>query len=172
MQIRDGRLSDETLRHGSAAIVVGRGGWLRVPEQLLRDAGIGGRAEAELGEEGVLLRPSGGLIEAAPAPAAERHDGRDAPAGTAAELVGVHKAYGDGRRLRMVLDGLGHRFAAGRLTVVTGRSGSGKSTVLRLLAGLEPVDAGRVVVLGEELGGRSRAELAAFRREHVAVVAQ
>jgi ABC-type lipoprotein export system ATPase subunit len=74
--------------------------------------------------------------------------------------------------VRVVLDGLGHRFAAGCLTVVTGRSGSGKSTVLRLLAGLETVDEGRVVVLGEELGGRPRAELAAFRREHVAVVAQ
>ena len=71
-----------------------------------------------------------------------------------------------------MLDGLTYRFGAGRLTVVTGRSGSGKSTVLRLLAGLEPVDQGQVVVLGEALGGRSRAELAAFRREHVAVVAQ
>ncbi len=71
-----------------------------------------------------------------------------------------------------MLDGLTYRFAAGRLTVVTGRSGSGKSTVLRLLAGLEPVNEGRVVVLGQALGGRSRAEVAAFRREHVAVVAQ
>jgi ABC-type lipoprotein export system ATPase subunit len=172
VQIRDGRLSDETLRHGSAAIVVGRGGWLRVPEQLLRDAGIGGRAEAELSEEGVLLRPSGGLVESAAAPVDDQRSGRDAPSGTAAELIGVHKAYGDGRRVRTVLDGLSQCFAAGCLTVVTGRSGSGKSTVLRLLAGLEPVDEGRVVVLGEELGGRSRADLAAFRREHVAVVAQ
>ena len=99
VQIRDGRLSDETLRHGSAAIVVGRGGWLRVPEQLLRDAGIGGRAEAELGEDGVLLRAirrprrvgaGGGRCRAGGA--------RDAPSGSAAELVDVHKTYGDGRR--------------------------------------------------------------------------
>jgi ABC-type lipoprotein export system ATPase subunit len=84
----------------------------------------------------------------------------------------VHKAYGTGRRARLVLDGLSCRFATGRLTVVTGRSGSGKSTVLRMLAGLEPADQGRVLVLGEQLDGRSRADLAGFRRAHVAVVAQ
>jgi ABC-type lipoprotein export system ATPase subunit len=171
VQIRDGRLSDETLRHGAAAIVVGRGGWLRVPEQLLRDAGIGGRAEVELKDDGVLLRPSGGLEEQRPA-AADRDDPRGASPATAAELVAVYKAYGTGRRARLVLDGLSHRFAAGRLTVVTGRSGSGKSTVLRMLAGLELADQGRVLVLGEQIDGRSRADLAGFRRAHVAVVAQ
>jgi ABC-type lipoprotein export system ATPase subunit len=171
VQIRDGRLSDETLRHGSAAIVVGRGGWLRVPEQLLSDAGIGGRAEAELTHEGVVLRASGAMIEAAAAVPAEERMG-DPAESTAAELVGVSKTYGEGRRVRRVLDGIGYRFAAGMLSVVTGRSGSGKSTVLRLLAGLEAADEGHVVVLGDDLGDRSRAELAAFRREHVAVVAQ
>ncbi len=170
VQIRDGRLSDETLRHGTAAIVVGRGGWLRVPEQLLRDAGIGGRAGAELRADGVLLRPSGAVDEAAEqAPADARVD---VPASTAAELDRVDKSYGDGRRRRAVLAELSHRFPRGRLTVVTGRSGAGKSTVLRLLAGLEPVDGGRVVVLGEQLEGRSRDELAVVRRRHLAVVAQ
>jgi putative ABC transport system ATP-binding protein len=55
---------------------------------------------------------------------------------------------------------------------VVGRSGSGKTTVLRLLAGLERPDAGDVRVLGEELGARDRTALADFRREHVACVAQ
>jgi ABC-type lipoprotein export system ATPase subunit len=171
VQIRDGRLSDETLRHGAAAIVVGRGGWMRVPEQLLRDAGIGGRAEVELKDDGVLLRPSGGLEEQ-PVAAADRAEPRAASPANAAELVDVHKSYGSGRRARQVLEGLSHRFAAGRLTVVTGRSGSGKSTVLRMLAGLEPADRGRVLVLGQQLDGRSRTDLAGFRRAHVAVVSQ
>jgi ABC-type lipoprotein export system ATPase subunit len=172
VQIRDGRLSDETLRHGAAAIVVGRGGWLRVPEQLLRGAGIGGRAEVELRDDGVLLRPSGGLEEQRTEATADREGPRAASPATAAELIAVHKAYGTGRRARLVLDGLSCRFATGRLTVVTGRSGSGKSTVLRMLAGLEPADQGRVLVLGEQLDGRSRTDLAGFRRAHVAVVAQ
>ena len=71
-----------------------------------------------------------------------------------------------------MLDGLSHDFAAGRLSAVTGRSGSGKSTVLRMLAGLEPADEGELVVLGERLAGRSRADLAGFRRRRVAVVSQ
>jgi len=46
VRIRDGRVSGESTRDAGRdeAIVVGRGGWLRVPEELLRRAGIGERA--------------------------------------------------------------------------------------------------------------------------------
>ena len=49
VHVRDGRVSDERVA-GSAdgAIVVGRGGWLRLPEELLRSAGIGRHATAHL----------------------------------------------------------------------------------------------------------------------------
>ena len=173
VQIRDGRLSDETVREGGAAIVVGRGGWLRVPEELLRGAGIGERASAEAGDGGVVLRPSGGLVEQQ-AEDGERPRGPQVcdDAAPVALLAGVRKGYRQGHGRRQVLDGLDFAFAAGRLTVVTGRSGSGKSTVLRMLAGLEPADEGEVVVLGEPLAGRSRAQLAELRRRRVAVVSQ
>ena len=50
VHVRDGRISDErvagSVRDG--AIVVGRGGWLRLPEDLLRSAGIDRHASAEL----------------------------------------------------------------------------------------------------------------------------
>lgn len=42
------------------------------------------------------------------------------------------KAYGD----RIVFANLGRRFAGGRMTAVVGRSGTGKTTLLHLLAGL------------------------------------
>jgi ABC-type lipoprotein export system ATPase subunit len=58
------------------------------------------------------------------------------------------------------------------MTALTGRSGSGKSTVLRLLAGMEHPTAGDVIVLGQAVGGLDRAAAAAFRRRHVGVVAQ
>ncbi len=49
VHVRDGRVSDERVA-GSAdgAIVVGRGGWLRLPEDLLRSAGIARHATAHL----------------------------------------------------------------------------------------------------------------------------
>ena len=64
-------------------------------------------------------------------------------------LQNLRKAY-DGH---VVLDGLSHTFPQGTLTCVTGRSGCGKTTLLRLIAGLETPDAGRV--LGVPEGGIS-----------------
>ena len=56
------------------------------------------------------------------------------------ELREVSKAYGD----NAVLVRFSHAFPAGRVTAVEGRSGCGKTTLLRLIAGLEPPDAGRI----------------------------
>ncbi len=44
---------------GDGAIVVGRGGWLRLPEDVLRAAGIDRHATAELRGGEVVLQPSG-----------------------------------------------------------------------------------------------------------------
>src|SRR5205814_581031 len=49
VHIRDGRVSEETVRGGEGTIVVGRGGWLRLPQEFLDRAGIGSRAAASLG---------------------------------------------------------------------------------------------------------------------------
>jgi ABC-type lipoprotein export system ATPase subunit len=71
-----------------------------------------------------------------------------------------------------VLRGFSARFAPGRLTVVSGRSGSGKSTILRLLAGLELPDAGEVLIDGDSPVAGSRAERARLRRRALALVTQ
>jgi ABC-type lipoprotein export system ATPase subunit len=172
VHIRDGRLSDEASAGGATAIVVGSGGWLRLPEELLRDAGVGRLARAERSEHGILITPAG----PAAAPAPEEQPSAPLPARAeptaAAELRDVQMRYGEGRRARVVLDGFDATFASGRMTALTGRSGSGKSTVLRLLAGMEHPGAGEVVVLGTDVSRLDRAAAAAFRRRHVAVVAQ
>src|SRR6185437_11928459 len=129
-------------------------------------------ARAERHDHGILITPAGPAA-AAPTPdtPAEPAPARAAPT-AAAELRDVAMRYGEGRRARVVLDGFGATFESGRMTALTGRSGSGKSTVLRLLAGIEHPTSGQVVVLGQSIGGLDRAAGAGFRRAHVAVVAQ
>ncbi len=59
VRIRDGRVSEEWSRESgdSDTIVVGRGGWLRLPEELLLRAGIGEKATARFEERGVVVEP-------------------------------------------------------------------------------------------------------------------
>jgi thiamine transport system ATP-binding protein len=61
---------------------------------------------------------------------------------------------------RAVLDGVDLAVAEHEVVCVLGPSGSGKSTLLRAVAGLQPLDAGRVV-----LDGRDQAGVPAHRRE-------
>ncbi len=69
--------------------------------------------------------------------------------GTPVRLDGLHRHYGPVR----ALDGLSLEIAAGELVVLLGPSGCGKTTALRILAGLEDADGGRVVVGGRDLTG-------------------
>jgi ABC-type lipoprotein export system ATPase subunit len=171
IRVRDGRVSEESERGDGETLVVARGGWVRLPEELLARARIGGRARAVLGDEGIMVSAAG--EEARPdgsAPAEAREDAR--AEGTVASLRGVGKAYGEGAGQTIVLDGLDADFAGGRLTAVTGPSGSGKTTLLHLLAGLRDPSAGRVTVLGLELAERGREERAALRRSAIAFIEQ
>jgi ABC-2 type transport system ATP-binding protein len=55
-----------------------------------------------------------------------------------------------------VLDGLDLSLSAGETVVVVGRNGTGKSTLLRCLAGWAPVDDGEIRLRGERLDGADR----------------
>ncbi|MFT4213511.1 MAG: dipeptide/oligopeptide/nickel ABC transporter ATP-binding protein [Microbacterium sp.] len=70
-----------------------------------------------------------------------------------------------------VLTGLDIRIGTGEAIGIVGRSGSGKSTMLRILLGLERPDAGEVRIGGAPLPTRSAPALRAFRR-HVQYIPQ
>jgi polar amino acid transport system ATP-binding protein len=67
--------------------------------------------------------------------------------GPALVLEGIHKSFG---RLE-VLRGIDLELAEHEVVCLIGASGSGKSTLLRCVNRLEPIDAGRIVVRGEEV---------------------
>jgi general L-amino acid transport system ATP-binding protein len=71
---------------------------------------------------------------------------------SAIEMAGVHKWFGDFHALNDVSLKVGQ----GEKIVICGPSGSGKSTLIRCINRLEPHDAGRIVVDGQELTGDLR----------------
>ncbi len=68
----------------------------------------------------------------------------------ALEIEGLRKSFGT----NLVLKGIDLSVGEHEVTCLIGASGSGKSTLLRCLNLLEPVDAGRIVVAGEEITRR------------------
>ena len=85
---------------------------------------------------------------------------------------GVVKAFGSGRAVRRVLDGADLEVARGEVVAVIGRSGTGKSTLLHLLGGLDRADAGTIEVAGQNVSSANERALSALRRRHVGFVFQ
>lgn len=72
----------------------------------------------------------------------------------------------------MALQGLDFQVRYGELTAIIGNSGSGKSTFLNLLGGLDTPTAGRLYVDGMDLFRLSEKELVAYKRDTVGFVWQ
>ena len=70
---------------------------------------------------------------------------------------GVVKTYGEGRAARRVLDGASLHVQAGEVVAILGRSGTGKSTLLHLIGGLDRPEAGTISVARRARHGRRRA---------------
>jgi ABC-type lipoprotein export system ATPase subunit len=168
VHVRDGRISGEVLRGGGAKLVIGRGGWVRLPESARTRAGIGTRASWRANDDEVSLSGDGSAVR----PRAEAEREPPAAGQVICDLRGIAKSYGAGSRAHQVLAGFDASMARGRLVAVEGRSGSGKTTLLHIIAGLERPDGGSVSVAGVDFAGLDREALAAHRREHIGWVGQ
>jgi putative ABC transport system ATP-binding protein len=71
-----------------------------------------------------------------------------------------------------ILHGIVMQVARGETLGLVGPSGSGKSSLLMIMGGLERATSGRVRVLGEDITDHDEDALARFRRDHMGVVFQ
>jgi len=74
-------------------------------------------------------------------------------------IEGLKKSFDD----RVVLDGIDLTVNKGENVVILGRSGTGKSVLIKIIAGLLKADEGKVTVLGKEIEHLSVKELQALR---------
>jgi phospholipid/cholesterol/gamma-HCH transport system ATP-binding protein len=65
---------------------------------------------------------------------------------------------------RLILKDISLRFARGKVTAILGGSGCGKTTLMRLIAGVHAATQGRVVFDGQVLNVRDKAQMYALRR--------
>jgi putative ABC transport system ATP-binding protein len=84
------------------------------------------------------------------------------------KLEHVTKRFGE----RVVLNNVSLEVAAGEYVAILGDSGIGKSTLLNVVAGLEPVDSGKVVFQNTEITGLDDDTLTLLRRDHFGFVFQ
>ena len=66
----------------------------------------------------------------------------------AISIRNVVKAYGHGAKANPVIHGVNAEISDGEFIVIVGPSGCGKSTLLRMLAGLEEISGGEIVIDG------------------------
>lgn len=87
--------------------------------------------------------------------------------GIVLEAKGLTKSYQSGKQKIEVLKNIDAAFENGIFYAITGRSGSGKSTFLHILSGLEKPDTGSIMMNGKKLENYKSQEMAEFRRRHM-----
>lgn len=85
------------------------------------------------------------------------------------ELRALTKSVPGGR---VLFQDLSLSVASGELVAIVGESGSGKSTLLNMAAGLEPYDAGQILIGGEDLALLNENGLTDLRRRQIGFVFQ
>ncbi|MDR0501366.1 MAG: ABC transporter ATP-binding protein [Coriobacteriales bacterium] len=88
------------------------------------------------------------------------------------EIKGLRKAYGSDKAKIEVLRGIDLKIDKGELCVLLGPSGSGKSSLLNIIGGIEQGDDGSVVVAKKDILRMNKKELAQYRREQLGFVFQ
>ncbi len=88
------------------------------------------------------------------------------------EVKGLKKSYGEGGSYIQVLKGIDLSVEKGVMCVIQGTSGSGKSTMLNCIGGLDTVDSGSIQISGKEIVGLKNNALSDYRRESLGFIFQ
>ncbi len=84
----------------------------------------------------------------------------------------VSKHYKMGRTIIKAIDGISFEIEMGKVIVILGASGSGKSTTLNMLGAMDRVTSGKIFCGDKEVTAMSEKEMEQYRRNHIGFVFQ
>ena len=82
------------------------------------------------------------------------------------------KVYGEGNTAIKALDNISFSVEKGEFVSIVGPSGTGKSTLLHILGGVDQPTEGKVFINGTDIHGLSEDKLAIFRRRQIGLIYQ
>ena len=88
------------------------------------------------------------------------------------ELKNISKTFKEGDTSHTVLKGINETIREGEIIILLGKSGSGKSTILNLLSGIDLPSTGDVFIKNENIVQMSERERTLFRRKNIGFIFQ
>jgi len=88
------------------------------------------------------------------------------------QIRNLTRTYIEGTSPRLILDHIDLELAEGEFFVLLGKSGSGKSTFLNLISGIDRADSGAIVIAGTDITQLDDRAITLFRRQQIGIVFQ
>lgn len=88
------------------------------------------------------------------------------------QVKDIKKSYGENDCYTQVIKGITTGMKKGEMCAIQGSSGSGKSTFLNCIGGLDTIDSGSILVDGKEVAGLKQEALSDYRRDNLGFVFQ
>ena len=96
----------------------------------------------------------------------------DLPQKNFIQITDLSKHFREGERIREVLQGCSLSISAGEFVAIIGKSGTGKSTLLNLISGIDRPDQGSIRINGQTLTQLDENQRTLFRRQNIGFIFQ
>ena len=108
-------------------------------------------------------------IQTTPTPSGIDQTSADTPV---IRLIELSKSYQEGEKTRRVLESASAEFMQGEFVAILGKSGTGKSTLLNVISGIDDVDAGEIWFRDQNLTALNERQRTLFRRQYIGFIFQ